>query len=456
MKDTETAAATRKIARFIAENPDFGSDDTCRLLARRALLDTMACAIGGSGEPASRAALTLATEGPQGRARVWATGHRATTELAAFANGVSGHVLDFDDVTAPMRGHPSIALLPALIAVAEERVLTMDRVDRAYAVGFELICRFSHAAADGHYARGWHTTPTIGGLGAVAALAHLLGLSETQTRHAFGLALTQLAGTRGNFGSMAKSVQAGQASRAALFAVRLAELGFDAADDSLDGDQGFLTLYTNESGFGDHLEGLGTGEPELLRSGIEVKKYPLCYATHRAVDGLLDLMKETPGLTLASVVSARIHGSPRAFVPLIHSRPRTGLEGKFSMEYAVAAALSDGEITLASFTDDRVQRPEVQAAFDRITVSADTEGSLLPRWTDISLTLADGRILTKRVEVLRGSADHPLTEAELMAKVADCCRHAGGRIDPEKLGRTILDSTDLRVSDLLDSVLPRG
>lgn len=454
MKDAATPSITRQIAEFITSHPNFGADPDCRQLVRRALLDTMACAIGGANEPASRLAMSLA-QGTDGNVRIWANGQTTSAELAAFINGVSGHVLDFDDVTAPMRGHPSIAMLPALVAVAEDRNLTMNRVECAYAVGFELICRFSHAFADGHYARGWHTTPTIGGLGAVGALCHLLGLGATQTVHAFGLAMTQLAGTRGNFGSMAKSVQAGQASRTALFAVQLAEQGFDAPEDALDGDQGLLALYTDQTDFGRTLSDLGEAQPELLRAGIEVKKYPLCYATHRAIDGILDLKAEYSDLTLSNVTRAVIQGSPRAFMPLIHSRPQTGLEGKFSMEYAVAAALLDGEVVLGAFLDDKVQRPQIRTAFERIEVHRQAQGSLLPRWTEITLETEDGQTLTKRVDGLRGSAELPLSEDDLRAKVLDCCHFGGARIDADKLANGILSDHNWPVRSLLDTVLPR-
>lgn len=415
----------------------------------RALLDTWACAIAGRNEEASRLALRYCRSSAQPArvrgARDWGTGELLALELAALSNGVAGHVLDYDDVTSPMRGHPSIALLPALVGLAEATDAGGAELVCAYIAGFEVICKLSKAIAVKHYARGWHSTSSIGTIAAAAACARLLRLDARRTTHAIGLAVSQAAGSRANFGTHAKSFQAGHANAAGLRAALLAAEGFDAAPGVLDDAFGYLDLYGNGESLALQVDTIGTQPLELLASGIEVKKYPLCYATHRTLDGVLDLRAEQ-GLTLADLRSVHVRTSAGALTPLIHTRPQTGLEAKFSMQYAVTGALLDGAVLLSSFTDEAVRRPEAQAFLPQVTTDDHTNSPTFPRWAEIEVTLKNGSGLRKRVDLLRGSADAPLTLQELSTKVQDCLAWGQASVDIDRVfeGALSLDRTTVR------------
>lgn len=444
------------IADFLLELKPDAAPSSALLTARRALLDTIAVAIAGRAEPASVAALGYAAghAGPL-MARVWAGGERAPVELAALVNGVMGHVLDYDDVTSPMRGHPSVVLLPPLLALAEARGASVSQLLTAYIAGFEVICRISRAIAQPHYAKGWHATSSIGVLGAAAALAHLLQLPRAQIVSALGLAVAQASGTIQNFGSMAKAFQAGHAGDSALRAALLAERGFTASDRALDGGKGFAALYVDGLALAPALRDIGGPPLEIEASGIEVKKYPMCYAAHRALDGLLDLKAEHPELTLETVEQVTISGSSGTFAPLIHDRPQTGLEGKFSLPYAAAAALADGAVRLSSFTDESVQRAPIQAFLPRVQ-RREVEGPLFPRWTELEIRLCDGDRLHRRVEALRGSAELPLSTAELLEKAEDCLRFGGYAGDTAHLAALLEADPAISIPALLDESLPRS
>jgi 2-methylcitrate dehydratase PrpD len=425
---------SERIARFSCRlMPEHVGPELQRQVGR-ALIDTVGVALAGRGEAVSRSVWRygVSTSGAQA-ARIgagpWGSRERWPAEVAALYNGVAGHVLDFDDVTSPLRGHPSIALLPPLVALAQERDLPGSRLASAYVVGFEVMVRLARAMVHDHYAKGWHATTTLGTVGSAVACCHLLGLSEAQTVSAIGLAVAQAAGTRGNFGTMAKSYQAGHCGASAVRAALLAELGVDGAPDALDGPQGFACLYGASEDLGPALEGLEfVGDThgaafELAVSGLEVKKYPMCYAAHRAIDGMLDLRAEH-GFRADAVRGIHVTANRRAFVPLIHDRPRTGLEGKFSMQYAMAAALLDGHVRLSSFTDEQVQRPEAQELLRRVSCAEDA-GAETPRWNVLELRLVSGAVLRKEVRELRGSSTSPLSDAELRDKWQDCLAFAG-------------------------------
>ncbi len=430
--------ATQQIARFVTRYDP--ADLTSELIEAcgRALIDTFCAAIAGRREPASVLALRYAqssgagADAPHCRAVYWGTGQWLPLELAALCNGVAGHVLDYDDVTSALRGHPSIAMFPALVALAEALDASGRDFVAAYVCGFEVICKLSNAMAVNHYAKGWHSTSTIGCIGAAVACAKLLNLDEKKVANAVGLAVSQAAGSRANFGTHAKSFQAGHSNASGLRAALLAREGFDSSVEILEGAFGYLSLYGNGESLREVLSTLSDGPMELVARGIEVKKYPLCYATHRALDGILDLREELD-LELTDVQTVHVRTSAGALTPLIHTRPKTGLEAKFSMQYAVTAALLDGKVGLASFIDEAVLRDQAQTFFPRVTSDDSQSGSTFPRWTELTLQLANGHTVQKRVDALRGSAQMPLTLSELRAKAADCIEWGHARADVDAL-----------------------
>src|SRR5260221_2773694 len=255
----------------------------------RALADTMAVAIAAQNEPAVRRTFdyveTLAPSlaGGLGRrqdgmARLWGRGQQSTVDAVAVFNGTAATALDFDDASSPMSGHPSVALLPCLIALAEARHIEGIRVASAYVVGFEICCKLGRALDLTHYSRGWHMTATVGTIGAAAACGHLLGLDAERITHAIGLALAQTGGTRENFGTDAKSFQAGQANAAAIRAALLAERGFTASPHALDGRVGFTHLYSGGVDIAPALATLWRQPLEMDAMGIAVRRNPTCYS----------------------------------------------------------------------------------------------------------------------------------------------------------------------------------
>jgi 2-methylcitrate dehydratase PrpD len=429
------------------------SDQTVESAAR-AFLDTYAVAIAGGGHEIRHSVdRFLERMGSDGPATDWVTGRRLRPDDAAFSNGVSGHVLDFDDVTSPLRGHPSIAMVPALVALSEDIGATGEEFAKAYEIGFEVICKLAKAAIESHYVMGWHSTSTMGMIGASVACATLLGLDEDRIVDTLGIAVAQAAGTRQNFGSFAKSFQAGNAGAAAIRSARFAEAGMSASPSALDGPLGgFIGLYTDATA--EHLHAqlatLGADGGELASSGLEVKKYPLCYATHRALDGVLDVQQETP-ISLGDVERVEIRTNRGGLVPLIHDRPQTALEAKFSMQFAIAAVLATGTVRLSTFRDEFVTSPEIQSFLPNVT-AVEADGPMFPRWTEIDIHQKNGSLITKRVELLRGSAVVPLTTEELTEKVADCFSFGGRDRDAVAFVAAARDWRAVPVSEIVASV----
>jgi 2-methylcitrate dehydratase PrpD len=357
---------------------------------------------------------------------------RTSPTWAALANGTAGHAHDFDDTSFAWMGHPSAPLLAAALAVAEAEMADGAAVTLAYLVGFEVGAALGTALNPAHYTRGWHATATLGTLACTAAAARLLGLDVVRTRHAFGLAASLASGVKENFGTMAKPYHAGHAARNGVLAARLAQSGLTAAETALEGRQGYLAA----SGEGPApaaaleaaLDGLGR-RWHVLESGVAVKPYPSCALTHSAIDALIAL-RRAHGFTPDMVADIEVGVTRVTPDVLVHARPTTALERKFSMPFCAAMAAAHGRVDLAAFEDGPVRDEAVRALMERVRMVVDPT---LPErleqhaWSRVTVRLRDGRTLAAPPRGASGHPGDPLDEATLRRKFLAC---AAGVLPP--------------------------
>ncbi len=415
-----------------------------RLQARRAILDTAGVTLAGSREEASRiVAGSVREQGGPLEASVLGHSFRAPASEAALVNGTSGHALDFDDVSVSMRGHPSVPLLPAVLALGEKLGRSGREVTEAFVLGFEVQAKVGKAIGERHYALGWHATSTLGTLGAAAACARLLRLDAGRTQAALAIAASLASGLQQNFGTMTKPLHAGWAARNGVVAASLAQRGLTADGRALEGGSGqtparlggFLRAMSGGAEIDPSVAVTALGQPwDIVSPGIGVKLYPCCYATHRAIDAALEIGERhriDPGQVERVVAIV----SPGTLLPLISRAPETGLEAKFSLQYCVAAALLDGRVSLASFTDDAARRPEAQALLSRVEAVEDGPPAEFPIGgvAEVRVYTAGGEY-TSRVEIPRGDPKRPLSWDELATKFREC---AGLALPPEQVEKAI-------------------
>ncbi|MBI2914175.1 MAG: MmgE/PrpD family protein [Chloroflexi bacterium] len=412
-----------RLAGFVAETRPEGIPSEARVQARRAVLDTLGVTLAGCAEPGSRiVAEWVREQGGAGESSVLGQGFRAPATEAALANGASGHALDYDDVNMSMRGHPSVPLLPAALAVGEKLGSSGRELVEAFVLGFEVEAKLGRVIGGPHYALGWHATSTFGSVGAAAACARLLKLDAERTQAALGIAASLASGLRQNFGTMTKPLHAGWAARNGVLAASLAGRGFTADAQALDGPNGFLRAASGGANIDPAKAAEGLGDPwEIVSPGIGVKLYPCCYATHRALDAALEL-QEMRRLDPSTIEKVRAKVSRGTLMPLIRARPESGLQGKFSLEYCLAAALLDGQVVLSSFSDEAVRRPEAQDLLSRVEAAEDKQEAAFPigGFAEISALTRSGEEYTVRVEMPKGDPRRPLTWDELAAKFRDC------------------------------------
>lgn len=407
---------------------------TALALARAAIKDVCACMIAGADDPAVQAAKRAASG--------W-----GEVPGAAFVCGVAAHALDYDDNFHPQAGHATAVLAPAIFAVAGARGASGREVLDAYIVGLEVLARIGEGVNLIHYERGWHSTSTIGAMGAAAACARLLRLDPTCMNAAISLGFSMAGGSKLQFGTMAKPIHAGLAAQHGVMAADLAAQGITAALEPLDGPWGFRDLFAGSASQGYAGVAARIGRPLAIEQyGLKAKVHPCCASAHCAIDALLALQVEF-GFGPAEVDAIDVLVSRMSYDNLMYAAPATEMQARFSMQYCVALALLQGRLQLEDFTPRAIRRATVRRWLPKISMRHTQTGDALPLADNgreparVTIRLRDGRTLERYVQHAKGVLQAPMSAAELDTKLTDC---AAGRLRPGGLKslRALLDGID--------------
>lgn len=417
---------------WIAGVADAWPDDA-RDWAHREWVDTVAVMVPGAVEPVAHKLFATVANWGQGPCTVFGQQQRLAAPWAALVNGTIAHALDFDDNFDPPKAHPTTVLLPAIMAVAEERGLSGAACIDAYIVGLQILGRIGQGLNPTHRNRGWHATATVGVMGATAAVCRLLKLDAEACARALSIATSMSAGFMSQFGTEMKPVHAGLAAKGGIMAAQMAAAGITAGRDTLDGRTGMNRLMVGpdyedlrdsithvEHGQDLRFELDSVGSPLLITEHkFRVKRFPTCGAIHRAMDGVLDLMA-AHGFTAADVASVDLHMPRVHFNNVFYTDPQSPLEARFSAEYAVGCVLARGRCSLMDFTEEAIWRDDVRRLFPLIhRHPVDKLEGEFP--TEVHITLNDGRQLKSVHEWPKGSKAAPFTWDEYWAKFDECC-----------------------------------
>ena len=413
------SALTRNLAEFVS-SLQFGKIPADGVAtAKRGFIDCVGVMFAGREEPVVRVLRESLSFLVVGEAKILFDKGHTTSPEAALLNATAGHALDYDDVA--IDGHPSVVLVPAILAEGERLGASGADLIAAYVAGYEVWGELASRDEDKYHAKGWHPSGVFGAVGAAAAGARLAKLDAGRTAHAIAAAASMSAGLTANFGSMMKPLQVARAAQGGLIAARLAAKGFTASPDALEHRGGFLNAFSP----GGRVRTDGTlGEWHILKNGLNIKRYPVCYALHRSIDGILSL---NSGKKVAPENIKEIElmiGKHQAGM-LRHSRPQNALDAKFSAEFAAASAVVAGRVGLAELSDEFVRSAPVQALFPKVRITAvddpDPDDPLFSRSDQVRVTLADGTVLAgKPVSHAQGHAHNPLGMDELRLKFNDC------------------------------------
>ena len=403
-------SVTGVLARYLVQSRWEDIPERVRHEASRALLNWLGCAVGSCRhETVERALGAMLPFSGAPQAAILGRAERMDVLNAALVNGISSHVLDFDDTHA-RTVHPSAPVLPALLGYAEWRKLPGARLVHAFVLGVEAECRIALSVFPEHYERGWHITGTAGVFGAAAAIGKLLDLDERRMAWALGIAATQAAGLREMFGSDCKSLHPARAAQGGLTAALLAANGFTSSERAIEAPRGFAHVTSTRFDPAVITEELGT-RFELLNNMY--KPYACGLVTHAAIDGCISLARDH-SLRAPDIERVDLKVWPMVMELTANRSPRTGLEGKFSIFHACAAGIIQGAAGEAQFADAVVRNPEVIALRDRVFAEADPAVRKLE--ARVTIRTRDGRTLTRHVEHALGTLARPMSDADLEAK----------------------------------------
>lgn len=414
-----TVLATKLLARYAAEIPGNIPDNVFQI-ARRALTDTLGVAIAGSRTPVARRILGV-TMG-SGGASLLGTNRKVSATDAARCNGCAAHALDFDDNCYAGFVHGSAVIIPAALAVAQQEKRTGEDLIIAIVAGSECQYRLGEALGRPLYDKGWWTTGVLGAVGACVAAAYLLHLDELQVAHAIALALVAAGGSKSAWGSDAKAVMAGLAAERGVLAALMAQAGITGPLDVLEHATGIAVLMNNGNFDASRITVPGW---RLLEPGLDVKRIPVCLSSHAAVDAIQHLVTRHPVL-MEDI--KRIHCDVPAIVAanLTYPDPQTPQQAQFSLNFAIAASLVYGELTLAQLDYSAINNQMVRQLMPRVLMTT-TDRWLEPEFQKnapegarVTIYLHNGEAITYQVNRAYGNAVYPLSENEIDEKFIGC------------------------------------
>lgn len=391
---------------------DLAAADLAEPLTRRArhcLLDGFGVALVGAQTPAASILRGVVGNG-SGSCTLLGYRGRARALDAALLNGAALHALDFDDIQLSLQGHPTAAVLPAVLALAEERAASQLDALAACVVGVEVAATFGSWLNPRHYDAGWHATGTLGTLGAAAACAHLLRLEPAGWMTALALAATQAAGVRGTFGSMAKPLQAGRAAASGLLSAQLSEAGFSCARAALDGPTGFLGIHGDLAQLAEPQTSEGWAIEEVL-----FKFHAACYMTQAAILNARALVEEH-GVETADVESVEVVVAPELRGVCDIAEPRDALEAKFSLQLMTALAIAGADTADEDALADNLTNPTVRDLCRRVHVRFDPELRGRTTRSRTTVTTRNGTLATTECDSGEPERDLDAQEARLVSK----------------------------------------
>src|SRR5687768_11182393 len=421
---------TQEVASYVAHTRFQDIPKDVVHLARGFILDGLGVALAGSTDECSRIVPRhIRHAAGRGESSILGTALSAPAPKAALANGVSGHAMDYDDTQLStskeavygLLTHPTTPVLAAVLAAGEKQKISGADLLLAYIVGVEVECRIADSINPRHYQSGFHSTATMGGLGAVMAVGKILRLRENVLVQALGICASMAAGLRENFGTMTKPLHAGRAAENGVTAALLAQSGFTAATNILEAQRGFY--HAMAGGYDESKIAGRLGRPYFMEEpGISIKPYPSGSLSHPAQDLILDLVK-AHDLHASDIESIEVGTNSNVPNALIYPMPKTALEAKFSIPFCMAIAVLERKAGIAQFVDSKVRQKRVVELMKRVSIYVDDELEALGYdqvRSRIRIRLKNDQMIEGRYDVARGHPEKPMSWSELCEKFRDC------------------------------------
>jgi 2-methylcitrate dehydratase PrpD len=420
--------------------------------AKYCFLDWVGVTLLGTKEKASEiAASFVEKQGSNQEATIINHNLKTSTLLATLVNGISSHVLDFDDIYPWGPGHPGVTVFPAALSMAEK--LSSSGIDfiKATIIGFQVQFAIGEAIMPEHYKKGWHNTSTLGRFGAVSSVSSLLGMSAEKIINALGIAATSGGGLKAVFGSMSKSFNAGKAGMDGMMSALLAHDCFDSTKDSLENKQGFLRLFSSNNIVNEEKAIEALLGPFVIER-VRPKQYPSCYSTHSVIECMLSIHKQLDStLKATDIKSITCFVHPRCLEIAAITDPKTPLECRFSTQFCGAVALKKGNIGIEDFILENIKDLEITKLMQKMNLIAREEYEK-NRKAEVIIELKDGRELKSSVDLAELTEDRVKSNNKIIDKINCNLQHIRSRDSIEKIKDIIINMEN--VNNIRSEVIP--
>ena len=448
---------TDTLARFVAETDYSSISERALANTEMHILDTLGVALAAVSTPVATIAFDYCTRtGGASEASVWGTHLKLSVPMAAFANGLLAHALDYDDWDAYIHvGHPTSMLTAAALSLGEFAGASGKDLLKAYVLAIEIIAKIA-ANAPNVQDRGFHSTPVFGSIGAAVAAASLLKLEPERIKAALGIAASGAGGIHRQQGSMVKPFHAGNAARNGVEAVLLAQQGFTADAAIIEAPRGFCDTFFGPATCDYEKMITGLGKPYFLESpGLGLKLHPCSAPQFLAADAALHLKREH-NIRFSDVAKIEVSIPPLRYQRHYHPEVKTGLRGKFAINYVVALCILDGELEIETFTDAKANDPQVQQALSKVHVIVDKTIPEPGPYCPVTVELTDGTRFAYTARIAKGHPENPMTENEVLDKFRSNAKSVISEKQSKALIATILKlETVDNVRALVNLLIPK-
>ncbi len=414
------------LLKFLTKEIAQGMTEENIALAKQSIIDCVAAIVTGVTVDPLKDILEIPLKG-DGNATILGYGNGYSLTDAALYNGFASHILDLDDTSPLMMGHPTVLVLPAVLAVGEALNSSGEEIIKAYLAGVEVACQLANCFVDKIHAAGWHATGVLGSISAACACGVLMSFTAEQFRHAIGAAASLSCGLRANFGTPTKPLHVGIACQNGVLVAQMVQHGLTSSIHALDGEEGFIRLFTGESYEEAKTEKLAAvlGRPYAISDpGFTLKAYPSCSSNHRALGAMTKLLENHP-VAAEDVVKIESHMSISALRELVTPDPKTGVEARFSPGFHFALAILGIPIAPAAFCQEMVMDPKVQRLIKATELIHEPELDGIPNMGTgpayVKVFLKDGTIYREDCWYPLGHKKNPFTEKQLWEKFSSCC-----------------------------------
>ncbi len=439
-------------ARFVAETEYSTISEKTLTNAKMHILDTLGVALAAVATPVAKIALDYCMRvGNSNESSIWGTKEKSSVPMTAFANGLLAHALDFDDWEDSIHaGHPTSMVTGAALSLAETLGASGKELLKAYVFGIEVLTKISAAGPNLHD-RGFHSTPVLGSIGAAVACASLLKLAPEKIKAALGVAASGCSGIHRQQGSMVKPFHAGNAARNGVEAALLAEKGFTADAAIFEAPRGFCDTFFGKGACDYEKMIASIGKPFFLESpGLGLKMHPCSAPQFLAADAALYLKREHD-IRFEDVARIEVSIPPERYQRHFHAEVKTGLRGKFAINYVVALCILDGILEITTFTDEKANQPQVQEALSKVKVIVDESIPEPGPYCPVTVELKSGARHSYTAKIAKGAPQNPLTEEEVLDKFRSNARTV---IPGKRAEELIVAVRSLEAADNISNLTP--